>query len=129
MLLDTSYLIDLEEELALRRARPATRFAQRHRRAAPRISVVSLGELAAGEANEAKLRSFLARYRVIAIRNEIGFLAGRLERALASRGGRLGENDNWIAATALYYGEPLVTNDGDFDRVALAGWPLRVLRY
>lgn len=32
-------------------------------------------------------------------------------------GHRLGENDNWIAGFARYYGEPLVSNDPDFDRV------------
>ena len=34
-----------------------------------------------------------------------------------SKGRRLGENDNWIAATALQYSATLVYADGDFDRV------------
>jgi predicted nucleic acid-binding protein len=34
-----------------------------------------------------------------------------------SKGQRLGENDNWIAATALHYSATLVYADGDFDRV------------
>jgi predicted nucleic acid-binding protein len=34
-----------------------------------------------------------------------------------SKGRRLGENDNWIAATALHYSATLVYADGDFDRV------------
>jgi predicted nucleic acid-binding protein len=33
-------------------------------------------------------------------------------------GQRLGENDNWLAGFALYYGVPLVSNDTAFDRVA-----------
>src|SRR3954463_5346958 len=121
MLLDSSYLIDLEEEIACRQFGPAMAFAHAHRRAAPRISVVTLGEIAAGGADEPSTRRFLARYRVITLKPEIAYLAGRLERALAARGQRLGENDNWIAATALYYGEPIVTNDHDFARVARAG--------
>lgn len=129
MLLDSSYLIDLEHEIAEKRSGPAMRFAMRNRRAVPRISVITLGEMAAGAADEVQVRVFLSRYRVVAVRPEIGFLAGRLERALAAKGRRLGENDNWIAATALYYGEPLVTNDNDFDRVEPAGFPLKVLRY
>jgi predicted nucleic acid-binding protein len=129
MLLDSSYLIDLEEEIAGRRFGPAIAFAQEHRRSAPRISVVTLGEFAAGAGEERRARSFLERYRVISLKPEIAYLAARLERALAATGRRLGENDNWIAATALYYGEPIVTNDNDFARVEQAGLPLRILRY
>ena len=32
-------------------------------------------------------------------------------------GGRLGENDNWLAAFCRYYGQPLISRDGAFDRV------------
>lgn len=129
MLLDSSYLIDLEEEIAGRRFGAASAFAHAYRRFAPRISIITLGELAAGAADEANTRRFLARYRVITLKPEIGYLAGRLERALSARGQRLGENDNWIAATALYYGEPIVTNDSDFARVLRARLPLKILRY
>src|SRR5258708_3583172 len=129
MLLDSSYLIDLEEEIAERKFGPAIAFANAHRSSAPRISIITLGELAAGALDEGNTRRFLARYRVIPLKPEIAYLAGRLERALSLKGQRLGENDNWIAATALYYGEPIVTRDGDFDRVMRAGLPLRVLRY
>lgn len=129
MLLDSSYLIDLEEELAERKFGPAIAFASAHRRSAPRISIITVGELAAGAVDETATRRFLSRYRVIALKPQIAYLAGRLERALSARGQRLGENDNWIAATALYYGEPIVTNDNDFARVLRAGLPLKVLRY
>jgi len=129
MLLDSSYLIDLEEEISSRKFGPALAFGNAHRRAVPRISIISIGELAAGSSQEAEVRKFLSRYRVVSLKPEIGYLAGRLERALSARGRRLGENDNWIAATALYYGEPIVTNDNDFARVEATGLPLRILRY
>lgn len=129
MLLDSSYLIDLEEELAERKFGPAIAFAHAHRRSVPRISIITLGELAAGAVDESNTRRFLSRYRVITLKPEIAYLAGRLERALSAKGQRLGENDNWIAATALYYGEPIVTNDNDFARVTRAGLPLKILRY
>ena len=48
-----------------------------------------------------------------------------LDRHLIGRGLRLGENDTWLAGTAHYYGVPIVSNDGDFDRVP----GLRRLRY
>ena len=35
-----------------------------------------------------------------------------------NRGQRLGENDTWIAATALHYSATLIHTDGDFERVA-----------
>jgi len=129
MLLDSSYLIDLEEELTERKFGPALAFANAHRRAEPRISIITLGELAAGSAEEAGVRKFLTRYRVVSLKPEIAYLAGRLERSLSIKGQRLGENDNWIAATALYYGEPIVTNDHDFARVTREGLPLKILRY
>jgi predicted nucleic acid-binding protein len=129
MLLDSSYLIDLEEEVTERKFGPALAFANAHRRAAPRISIITLGELAAGSSKETGVRKFLSRYRVISLKPEIAYLAGRLERALSAKGQRLGENDNWIAATALYYGEPIVTNDNDFSRVTKVGLPLKILRY
>jgi len=129
MLLDSSYLIDLEEELADRKFGPAIAFANAHRRSAPRISIITVGELAAGAADEAGTRRFLSRYRIVSLKPQIAYFAGRLERALSERGQRLGENDNWIAATALYYGEPIVTNDNDFVRVVRAGLPLKLLRY
>ena len=129
MLLDSSYLIDLEEEITERKFGPAIAFAHAHRRSAPHISIITLGELAAGASDESDTRRFLARYRVITLKPEIAYLAGRLERALSAKGQRLGENDNWIAATALYYGEPIVTNDNDFARVTRAGLPLKILRY
>jgi predicted nucleic acid-binding protein len=46
---------------------------------------------------------------------------------LIASGNRLGENDNWIAGTALYYGVPLVSNDHDFIRAREFG--LRVNTY
>lgn len=129
MLLDSSYLIDLEEEIGERKFGPAMAFLNAHRRSAPRISVVTMGELAAGTNDELNVRRFLARYRQIPLKPEIAWLAGRLERILSRKGQRLGENDNWIAATALYYGEPIVTNDNDFGRAVQAGLPLKILRY
>ncbi|HEV8543189.1 MAG TPA: PIN domain-containing protein [Verrucomicrobiae bacterium] len=44
--------------------------------------------------------------------------AADIDRELVSKGQRLGENDNWIAAFALYYGEPVISRDLAFDRVA-----------
>jgi predicted nucleic acid-binding protein len=40
-----------------------------------------------------------------------------VDRQLIRGGGRLGENDNWIAGFAVYFGMPLASNDEAPDRV------------
>jgi predicted nucleic acid-binding protein len=117
MFLDTTFLIDLEEELGSRRTGPARAFLGRHRSDIHAVSVISLGELAAGMENNVAARSFLARFRVVPLKLEIALAAATVDRELMAIGGRLGENDNWIAGFARYYGVPLVSNDNAFDRV------------
>lgn len=77
---------------------------------------MTVGELARGGDEEA-VRFFLRRLRKIPLTEAIAFRAGALDRDLSRRGMRLGENDNWIAATALHYAATLVHADGDFKRV------------
>lgn len=40
-----------------------------------------------------------------------------LRVALRAAGRKMPSNDSWIAATALAYGLPVVTQDGDYDEV------------
>jgi predicted nucleic acid-binding protein len=60
---------------------------------------------------------FLRRLRKIPLTEAIAYRAGELDRDLAKTGMRLGENDNWLAATALHHSATLVHVDGDFTRV------------
>jgi predicted nucleic acid-binding protein len=117
MLLDTNFLIDLEEELAGRRAGPARRFLGQHRAEPHVVSVISLGELAAGMEDNEMARRFLSRFRCATLKPEMALAAAEVDRALMAQGFRLGENDNWLAGVALYYGIAIVSNDPDFDRV------------
>ena len=48
---------------------------------------------------------------------EIAFTAAIVDRELIAAGGRLGENDNWIAGVCRYYGQPIVSRGAAFDRV------------
>lgn len=116
--LDTNFLIDLEEELALARVGAARRFLGRHRGRPVVVSVIALGELAAGLDDSQEARVFVQRFRIATLKPEIALEAGALDRELIAIGQRLGENDTWLAGFARYYGVPLVSNDGDFDRVA-----------
>jgi predicted nucleic acid-binding protein len=116
LLLDTSALIELEHELAEARTGTVRSFLGRHRAEPFACSTVTVGELAAG-APENAVRFMLKRLRRVALSEAIAYRAGELERELARSGRRLGENDNWIAATALHLSATLVYAGGDFDRV------------
>ena len=63
------------------------------------------------------LDRLLRRVRMLMLHRQVAWEAGRIERELAQTGGRLGENDNWIAATARTWGLRLVSRDEAFTRV------------
>jgi predicted nucleic acid-binding protein len=116
LLLDTSVLIELEHEIAEGRVGPARAFLGGRRGEALACSTITVGELASG-ADEMPVRFLLRRLRRIPLSEAIAYRAGALDRELARVGKRLGENDNWIAATALHLSATLVFSDGDFERV------------
>jgi predicted nucleic acid-binding protein len=116
LLLDTSALIDLEHELAAGKVGPVREFLGRNRGEPLACATVSVGELASG-AEEERVRFFLRRLRKLPLSEAVAYRAGALDRRLAAAGRRLGENDSWIAATALVYSATLVYADGDFARV------------
>lgn len=75
-------------------------------------------ELAAGMEDNQTARHFVERFRITSLKPEIALAAAEIDRELMETGERLGENDNWIAGFARYYGAALVSNDTAFDRVA-----------
>src|SRR5947207_15412643 len=117
MLTDTTFWIDLMEERRDDRIGPARSFIARHRAETLQVSVISWGELAAGFRSSSDLNALLHRVRIVYLHLQVAWEAGSIERELGSRGGRLGENDNWIAATARAWGLTLVTRDAAFRRV------------
>jgi predicted nucleic acid-binding protein len=125
MLTDTTFWIDLGEESERGRIGPALQFLARHRTSNLRVSIITWGELAPGVNSPAELDNLLRRIRIVHLHLQIAWEAGRIERELAARGQRLGENDNWIAATARTAGLRLVTRDDAFERVR----GLHLLRY
>jgi predicted nucleic acid-binding protein len=116
LLLDTSALIGLERELSEQRTGSVRAYLGGHRGEDVACSTVTVGELAAG-GGETAVRVLLRRLRKIPVSEAIAYRAGELDKRLANQGERLGENDNWIAATALHYSATLVYVDGDFDRI------------
>lgn len=116
LLLDSSALIGLEQELADRRVGAVRAYLGRHRGEDLACSTVTVGELAAG-AGETPTRVLLRHLRKLAVSEAVAYRAAELDGRMMRSGRRLGENDNWIAATALHYSATLVYADGDFDRV------------
>ena|SRR5689334_16086533 len=117
MVADTTFLIDLYDEQAKGRPGPASVFLGCNRSVALRITIVSVGEFATGFVDLRDARQYLRRFPVIRITPECAYECSRVDREMMQLGSRLGENDNWIAGIARYYGEPVVSNDRAFTRV------------
>jgi predicted nucleic acid-binding protein len=114
LLFDTSFLIELEDELVKRKNGPARAVLTARRRQAAAISIITLGEFAEGFTDPKALLEFLAPFRVVQLSRAIAWRTAALQGSLARR---LGENDAWIAATALSYEATLVARERAFERV------------
>lgn len=114
LLLDTSFLIEFEDELANRKTGAARAVLAGHRRQAVAISIITLGEFAEGFEDPNALVEFLAPFRVVQVSRAIAWRMAALQGSLSRR---LGENDAWIAATALSYEATLVGRERAFERV------------
>ena len=117
MLTDTTFWIDLNEELRRGIVGRARTFMARHRATPLRVSIITWGELAAGVEQPADLERLLRRVRILYLPMQVVWEAGRIDAELSETGRRLGENDNWIAATARTWGLSVVTRDRAFGRV------------
>ena len=84
-----------------------------------------MGEIAAGFDNVEDARNFFARIPLLRLSMETVYECARVDQELRGIGQRLGENDNWIAGIARYYGETLISNDKAFRGVK----GLEVVRY
>ena len=114
LLLDTSFLIEFEDELVHRGTGPASAVLHAHHRRAAAISIITLGEFAEGFIDPRSLLQFLAPFRVVQLSRAIAWRMAALQGSLARR---LGENDAWIAATAMAYNATLVARERAFERV------------
>ncbi|HEX8758227.1 MAG TPA: type II toxin-antitoxin system VapC family toxin [Steroidobacteraceae bacterium] len=114
LLLDTSFLIELEDELVRRRPGAAVALLAAHRRSAIAISIITLWEFAEGFSDPQAFGEFIGRFRVVQLSRAIAWRAAVMQGSLPKR---LGENDAWIAATALSYGATLVGRERAFARV------------
>jgi predicted nucleic acid-binding protein len=114
LLLDTSFLIEFEDELASERPGPASALLAARRKTPVAISIITLGEFAEFFLDPVALNEFLMPFRVVQLSRMIAWRTALLQTSLPRR---LGENDAWIAGTALAYEATLVGRARAFTRV------------
>jgi predicted nucleic acid-binding protein len=107
-LLDTSFLIDLLNELADRTPGPALEWLRRNAQSRLWITPVSLAEILEAAQDPLAVRNYLGRYSWQGIHRGHAEQVALLQRRSARR---MGENDAWQAAIAQSMGAILVGHD------------------
>ncbi len=128
VILETTFLIDLERERRSGKPGPAMGLLRRLGHARLCIAHAVAGELAAGLslARREAWEAFVAPFRLLDHTPDVDWHYGRLFRHLQADGRLIGANDLWTAATALAHELPVVTrNQKHFRRIP----DLRVLTY
>jgi predicted nucleic acid-binding protein len=122
VLLDSSYLIDLERETAAGDLGPARRFLPSLRGRRIVVSIVSVEELLEGAADDAAAVASLQRFTIQALHIAQARRCALIQRRTSRR---LGENDAWLVATAESIGADVVAAD----RAAFERLDARYLRF
>ena len=120
LILETTFLIDLERETAAGIDGPAHEFLTAHSAEPVFITFTIVGELAAGLAPEGRdeWERLIAPFPVLPPTNDVAWRYGTLHQYLRTNGMLIGANDLWIAATALAFDRALVTrNAREYRRV------------
>ncbi len=118
LILETSFLIDLEREHHRGVPSRALPFLEANRDARLYVSFVVTGELAAGLSLSERpvWEAFLSPFFVLPPTPDVSWHYGRAFRHLRDNDQMIGTNDLWIAATALAYRMPVVTSNVDHFR-------------
>jgi tRNA(fMet)-specific endonuclease VapC len=128
LILETTFLVDLEREASRGEVGPAHRFLEGNRDRELCIVLTTAGELACGPRMDQRSswETLVDRFRVLTPGLESSWAYGQRYRYLKDNGLLIGANDLWIAAVAIVHGLPLVTRDANhFKRVP----GLRVMTY
>ena len=119
LLLDTSFLSALAREEETRQAGVAVNLLRIYPQRRTVVSIVAAGEYLEWTASSIEGLVFLKRHTLVGLSLPIARRAALLQRRLSRR---LGENDAWLAATALHHDFTLVSSDQDFARVPRLAW-------
>lgn len=111
MIFDSTFFVALHRELQRGAAGPAQAFLQAHAEEVPGMSEITRGELARGFATRAAWIDFCDRFVSFPFNDAVAWRAAVIFTDLRRRGVPTGENDLWIAATAIEAGETLVTRN------------------
>ena len=122
VLLDTSFLIDLERDTAKGQLGPARRFLSSLRGRPLVLSIVTVEELLEGAADEAAALASLQRFPIQGLHLAQARRCALLQRRAPRR---MGENDAWLIATAESINADIV----GADRIAFERLGARYLRY
>lgn len=120
LILETTFLVDLEREVNRRVEGPAGRLLALHPGHRLYITPTVAGELAAGASvsERARWETFISPFHVLPLDRDVCWHYGTAFRYLQANGLLIGANDLWIAAAALAYEVPLVSrNVRHFERV------------
>jgi predicted nucleic acid-binding protein len=112
MLYDTTFLVHYSGQRGRTQKAAARAFLEARPDSPIYTSRVAWSEFAEGCATAGEIAFHLEPFTVIEIGEQIAWTASRLSRDLDRRGLPIGDNDIWIAATALAYRLPLVSRNG-----------------
>lgn len=113
LMLETTFLIDLERERHRREEGQAHRYLRSRPEERLHVAVTTAGELGAGvdEDERSSLERMLAPFEILGIDLDVCWRYGRAYRYLRENGLLIGANDLWIAAIAIRHEVELVTRD------------------
>jgi predicted nucleic acid-binding protein len=113
LIVETSFLIDLEREHNRGTPGRAVAFLEQHGDARLYLPFIVAAELASGLslADRSRWETFLAPFYVLASNADVSWEYGRAFRYLQENGRLIGGNDLWIAATGLAYRMPVLTRN------------------
>ncbi|MCP3960863.1 MAG: type II toxin-antitoxin system VapC family toxin [bacterium] len=120
MILETTFLVDLDREISRGITGPAQQFLESHAEERLYITSTIAGELAAGPrvADRESWEALVSPFRILEINRDVCWEYGRAYRYLKDNRQLIGANDLWIAATGLAHGAPVVTrNERHYRRV------------
>ena len=120
LILETTFLIDLERELLRSEAGPTQAFLDRHSATRLYVTFTIAGEMAAGTPSNSRPRweDFLRPLEVLPCTSDVCWEYGQAYRYLKANGLQVGANDLWIGATGLAFDKPVVTrNSREFCRI------------
>ena len=113
LILETTFLIDLEREMREGVGGAARAFLERHEGSRLDTTFTVAGELASGTSahRHSAWEELLRPFRILQSSPEVCWKYGEIYRYLAANGMLIGASDLWIAATALSNDLPVVTAD------------------